>query len=176
MADFCDPEKALSYLKLKENMIGADFGSGSGGWTIPLAQKLSNGRVYAIDVLEEELSALEGRIKLLGLNNIEKILSNLEMEEGSKLPEMSCDVVLMTNLLFQVENKETVLREAYRVLKDNGQLLVVDWETTSPFGPTSEQRVPSFKVKELAEKIGFKLEKEFPAGDYHYGLVFIKNK
>ncbi|MGC9031362.1 MAG: class I SAM-dependent methyltransferase [Minisyncoccia bacterium] len=174
MADFCNPEKVLSELRLKENMIAADFGSGSGGWTIPLAQKLSNGRVYAIDVLEEELSALESKMKLLGINNIEKILSNLENPEGSTLPDMSCDVVLVTNLLFQVKDKEIIFKEAERVLKEGGQLLVVDWETTVGFGPKEDQRVPVFLVKQLAEKYNFVLEKEFSAGDYHYGLIFKK--
>ena len=45
-------------------MIAADFGCGSGGWAIPLAKKLEEGKVYAIDILEEPLSALRARAKL----------------------------------------------------------------------------------------------------------------
>ena len=41
--------------------IAADFGSGSGGWVIPLAKILTKGKVWAIDVQDEMLSALKGR-------------------------------------------------------------------------------------------------------------------
>lgn len=72
MEGFLDPKEVLTTkLNLRENMTAADFGCGSGGWVMPLAKILKKGRVFAIDVLEEPLSALRGKIKLEGLFNIE---------------------------------------------------------------------------------------------------------
>ena len=45
MKEFLNPNKVLKQLKLKPDMVGADFGSGSGGWVIPLAQELEDGKI-----------------------------------------------------------------------------------------------------------------------------------
>jgi len=67
MPVFVNPIQILDQIGLKSTMIAADFGSGSGGWAIPLAQKLEDGQVFAVDIQEEPLSALEGRVKLQGI-------------------------------------------------------------------------------------------------------------
>ncbi len=170
---FLHPEKILSQLNLKSDMVAADFGCGAGGFTIPLAKKLFNGIVYAIDIQEESLSALSGVARSEGLVNIKTILGDLEDPKGSKLPENSIDLVLMANLLFQVENKEGVLREAKRVLKPRGQILVIDWKKDSPFGPALG-RVGPEKIRKLAVKESLIPQKEIEAGQYHWGLLFEK--
>jgi len=37
MEAFLNPQKILSELGLSKGMVAADFGAGSGGWSIPLA-------------------------------------------------------------------------------------------------------------------------------------------
>lgn len=117
MEDFLDPLKILKQLNLRKDMVAADFGSGSGGWAMPLAKKLEDGLVYAIDILNEPLSALIGKIALEKVSNIKTICSNIEGKNGSTLSDSSVDLVLMTNLLFQAEDKEAILAEAKRILK-----------------------------------------------------------
>lgn len=173
MNGFLNPEQVLKQLKLKKTMIAADFGSGSGGWTFPLAKKLEEGKIYTIDILEEPLSALKARAKLEKIFNIETIRSDVEDRNGSKLIDNSCDLVLMTNLLFEAENKEQVLEEGKRVLKPGGKILVVDWKLDTPMGP-KEGRISPEEVKKTAKEIGLKVEKEFEAGTFHYGLIFVK--
>ena len=60
--EFVDPVKVLRELPLKENMIACDLGCGSGGWAVPLSYILQNGMIYAVDILEENISVLKGRI------------------------------------------------------------------------------------------------------------------
>jgi len=171
MEGFLNPNEVLNQLKLLGEMIAADFGSGSGGWAIPLAQRLKFGKVYAIDILEEPLSALKSKAEIQKVYNIETINSNVE--KGIKLPDLSCDLVLLTNLLFQIEDKKRVLTEAKRVLKKGGKILVVDWLPEALQGPR-EGRVSPDEVKKIAKNLNLKLEKEFRTGIYHYGLIFIK--
>lgn len=171
MEGFLDPEKVLSQLKLKKDMIVADFGSGSGGWVIPLAKKLEDGQVFAIDILEEPLSALRSRALLGKIFNIKPILA--DVEKNIDLPKESMDIILMTNILFQVDDKKKVLEQGKRFLKKGGKILVVDWEKDAPLGP-KEGRLPAEEIKTMVSEIGLKLEKEFPAGSQHYGLIFIK--
>lgn len=172
MNSFLNPEEVLNQLEISENAIVADFGCGSGGWVIPLAKRLKNSWVYAIDILEEPLSALKSKAELENVSNIEIIRANIEGENTSKLPDNSCDLVLMTNLLFQAEDKKVMLEEAKRALKEGGRILVVDWKKESPFGP--KEKVLPEEIKKIAKDLKLRLGKEFPAGTYHYVLVFVK--
>lgn len=168
---FLDPNEILNQLPFEKNMVAVDFGCGSGGWAIPLAQKLTDGIVYAIDIQESTLSAMMGKANLQGISNIKKILADIE--RGVKQMENnSADLILMTNLLFQVDDKEAVFKEAKRILKENGKILVIEWGMESPFGPLQESRVSSGRVQEIAEKAGFVLEKKIETSGYHYGLLF----
>lgn len=171
MEGFLNPTEVLKQLDLKESMTAADFGSGSGGWVIPLAKKLEEGKIYAIDILEEPLSALRAKTKLEKIINVETVLADIE--KGVDIFEGSCDLILMTNLLFQVDDKKKVLEEGKRLLKPGGKILVVDWKQDSPLGP-KEGRVPAEEVKETALDLNLRIEKEFEASTYHYGLIFTK--
>lgn len=168
---FLNPKKVLKELKLKPDMIVADFGSGSGGWAFPLAKKLEEGKVYAIDILEEPLSALRSRASLQKIYNIETIKADIE--KTSRLFDGRCDLVLMTNLLFQIEDKKKVLEEGKRVLREGGKLLIVDWFPDALIGP-KEGRVSRETVKKLAMALGLKTESEFEASIYHWGLILLK--
>jgi len=171
MPGFLNPSEVLKQLKLQEDMIAADFGCGSGGWVIPLAKKLEEGKIYAIDILEEPLSALRARAKIEKLFNIETRKG--DVEKGTTLLSDSCDLILMTNLLFECEDKKKVLEEGKRVLKKGGKILIVDWLKDNPL--TKEIEYISFdEIKEIAKNLNLKLEKEFEAGTYHYGLIFKK--
>lgn len=173
MGEFLNPKEVLKKIKLQKTMSAADFGSGSGGWTLPLAKKLEDGKIYAIDILEEPLSALKSAAGLEKISNIQTIRSNIEDKNGSKLSDSSVDLVLMTNLLFQVKNREGVFGEAKKVLKNGGKILVVDWNPDSSLGP-EKGRISEEEVKKMAKEQGLKLEDEFEAGIYHYGLLFKK--
>ena len=108
---FLDPSEILNQLFLEKDTIAADFGCGFGGWAIPLARKIEDGIVYAVDVQESALSATMSKANLQGISNIKKILADIE--RGVKqLETNSCDFILMTNLLFQVNDKLAVFKEA----------------------------------------------------------------
>ena len=173
MERFLNPNEILKQLKLKESMIVADFGSGSGGWVIPLAKKLEEGKVYAIDILEEPLSALRAKTNLEKIFNVEIIQADVEAKSGSTLPDTCCDLVLMTNLLFECDDKKQVLEEGRRVLKPGGRILIVDWQKDNPLTKKIE-KVSFGEIKKEARDLGLKLEKEFEAGIYHYALIFVK--
>jgi len=173
MPKFVDPIEILDKLDLKDDMIAADFGCGSGGWVIPLAKRLEQGIVYAIDLQEEMLSVLEGKLKAENIQNVRKVLSNIEDKKDLKLSPLSCDLILMTNLLFQVEDRKQVFRQADRILRQKGKVLVVDWNKDAILSP-DQKSVSQDEIKKIAKEFDFELKKEFSAGNYHYALVFEK--
>ena len=173
MEDFLNPEKVLEQLDLREDMIAVEFGCGSGAFTIALAKNLLDGRVYALDVQADVLSALQGRARAEKALNIETIQCDLEQEHGSTLPNDFVDLVLIPNVLFQVEDKKSIINEAKRILKKQGKLLIIDWKKQKGLGP-KKGRISANEVKKIAQELGLKLEKEFEPGSFHYGLIFDK--
>lgn len=170
------PERVVSHLEVQKGMVVADFGAGAGFYTIPLARLVGEiGKVYAIDIQKTSLDLIKSKAQLERLLNVETVWADLELSEGSRLPVGSVDVVIVSNILFQVEKKLEVLQEAYRVLKPRGRIAVVEWdETPFPGGPPVEYRVSKRLVQSLLAKTGFGLDREFEAGSHHYGLLYRK--
>ncbi len=174
--EFLNPEKALPEFDIKPGMKIADFGCGTGYFSIFLAKAVGeNGRIYALDVLTTALESVQGRAKDEGLLNIETIRVNLEVSGGSKLGDESVDMVLVANILFQSSKKADIIKEAGRVLKRGGKMIVIDWKKDQPIGPPHELVFSEDLIKDLATKENFKLERGFEAGNHHWGSIFIKN-
>jgi predicted methyltransferase len=94
---------------------------------------------------------------------------------AAKLPAETLDFGLLVNIMFQSRQNENILREAHRLLKSGGKLLVVDWKVEpTPLGPPLESRLKPEAVAQLAAKVGFTPARQFEAGSYHYGFVLLK--
>lgn len=173
---FLNPEQILAQLEIHQGMQAADFGSGRGYFSIPLAKLVGpNGRVIALDILKEALEAVLNRAKLEGISNIETVHSNLENPNGAKLADGSQDLVLLANILFQSQKKSEIVREAKRALKDSGQLVVIDWIIGASLAPKDGWLISKEEARSLVEAEGFNLAKEFEADGRHFGLVFKKS-
>ena len=169
---FINPTETLKQLNLKKDITAVDIGCGSGGWTLPLARILEKGGVMAVDILEEPLSALQGKARSLGLDNIKTIISDIE-DGVPQIQSESCDFALITNVLFQVESREVVFQEISRILKTSGQLLAIDWLPEARIGP-KQGKISVAEVKTTASKFGLRFERELPSELYHYALLFVK--
>lgn len=173
---FVKPEEVIKNIGLEPGMVVADFGAGSGHYSIAAAKIVrKTGKVYSIDIQKELLNAIKSTAAINNLSNIEIIWSDLEIPEGSRLASGSVDVVIISNILFQVGNKEAVAKEAYRIAKDDGKTAVIEWSAESgKTGPPLESRISKSDCLDLFAKNGFNPEKEFIAGENHYGLLFKK--
>lgn len=173
MASFLNPDEIVKTLPLKEGMTVADFGSGTGYFSLAMAKSLKpSGRVISLDIWKPSLEALEFRSKLEGLFNIiEPRWANLEDVRGSNLPNDSCDLVLISNILFEIERKENLIQEAKRVLKIEGYLVLIEWYPDKL--PSQEKLLPLSREEaiNLLEKFGFQVERELSLGLTHYGFL-----
>ena len=167
------PEEVLDNIDIEKNMKVADFGCGAGYFAIPLARRVGKGgMIYAVDVMEPALESVRGRAKVFSILNIETLRGNLEKDTGSGIEAGSLDMVLLANILFQSELKNDILKEAKRVLKKTGKIVVIEWNSDASLGPGAGYRISKENLKDLAKEAEFVLEKEFNAGSSHYGLVF----
>jgi len=61
------------------------------------------------------------------------------------------------------------------MLKPDGKLLLIEWKkTAAPMGPTVDRRLDQNLARQCAEAAGLILQNNFEAGQYHYGMVFVK--
>ncbi len=173
---FSDPVKNIEQLGVQAGQEIADLGSGSGAYTLASAKALiSTGKVYAIDINKDLLNKVKNEGVKQGLYNIEVIWGDIDTPNGTKLRDFSVDIALVCNVLFQIENKDVLVKEVRRILKPGGKALVVDWtDSFGGLGPKQSHVFGLDKSKEIFEKNGFHVEREFSGGGHHYGLVFKK--
>ncbi len=175
--NFLNPKNIFDQLALSPGDRVADFGAGAGHFTLEAARRVGDtGVVYAIDVLASALESIESSARVSGLGNISCVRANLEKEQGSKISQDTIDCVIAKDVLFQNQDKESILKEAHRVLKPEGIFLVIEWnEGNRTIGPDVSLRVDEKKLQEMIEKSGFSIEKNLSAGDYHYAFLAKKN-
>ncbi|MDP3836654.1 MAG: class I SAM-dependent methyltransferase [bacterium] len=168
----------LNKITISENHHVAELGCGNFGYFVFPTAKLigAGGRLYAVDILKTTLEEIRKRALLENLQQIETVWSNLEIFKGTKIESSSLDRVLLINVIHQSSKRVEILREAVRMLKSGGKMLIVEWKASdNPFGPSGDKRVSKDALKQAAPKLGLVLETEFEAGTYHYGLIFHKS-
>lgn len=173
---FISPEQIVKNLGIEPGMIVADFGSGTGHYTVEAAKLITKaGKVYSIDIQKEMLQTLKSRCEINGLENVEIIWADLELHEGTRLGTGLVDFVIISNILFQVDDKKAIAKEAHRIIKNTGKVAIIEWDMIeSKIGPPMVQRISSSEITKIFEESGFSFYKNFEAGDNHYGLLFRK--
>jgi len=172
-ANFAHPMRNVSILGIEPGMSVADFGAGSGAYVLAMAEQMANsGHIYAIDVQKDLLRRIHNESMRRGFTNVKIIWADLEQPKASKIKSGSLDFVLISNLLFQIEDKGAVLEEARRILKPGGRLAIIDWaDSFNGMGPHKKDVVAKDSILALAKEHGLDLIREFPAGAHHWGLI-----
>lgn len=174
--DFFNINKILASLGVDNRVNNiAEFGCGYGTFTIPAA-KIISGKIFALDIEPDMIQMTNEEAKKHELGNVETILRDF-MSEGSGLENNSMDYVMLFNIL-HLENPDTLLKEAKRILKADGKLGVIHWnyDPATPRGPAMEIRPKPEQCIKWAELVGFRLVGQYDLKPHHYGLVFEKEK
>lgn len=171
---FTNPEQIILQLGLQEGMRVADFGAGTGFYSKAASPRVGyTGKVYAIEVQKNLIKKLESELRHWGISNVECIWGDIEKRGGVKISDHSMDAVIISNVLFQAEDKIGLIEEAKRVLKKDGKVLLIDWsESFGGMGPAPKHVVTKDTAKELFEKRGFKFLENISTSVHHYGIIF----
>ena len=177
------PETATSFinqarldqrLDISRGSAVADFGAGSGFYTIPLAEKVGpEGKVYAFDIQKDAVARIQSLARLRHFLNVDAIVADLELPNATHLREAVCDLVLVASVLHQAGDPAAILKEAQRILKPGRMLIIVEWgQSNIAGGPPPSMRLLPPRTRALAESAGFIFDRDIPAGSHHYGLLF----
>ena len=165
---YLDPEGTLRAFGLREGMIMADVGAGTGFFALPAARLVGpRGRVYAFDLAPSMLEDLRQKVRESGTGNVVVLHS---LEDRLPLPDASVDFAFIACVLHELVGPGT-LRECRRILRPSGSLGVVDWKKIDQDeGPPKEHRFEEAEARAVLESAGFRPARTFEAGPYHYGI------
>lgn len=128
--DHTDHVNLLRPANLQFGGTWADFGAGSGAFTLALRELIGNAAtIYAVDKDRSSLGELErahfARFKL----NLNLILLPNDFSRPLDIPVL--DGIVMANSLHFFKDKVKVLKHARSYLKPNGMLLLVEYNVDS---------------------------------------------
>ena len=172
---FADPEKNLRQLGLREDMIVADLGAGSGFYSIEAGKMVPFGKVYAVEIIRDYVIEVKRKAKDAHLHNVECFWGNIEKLGGTKLKDGIADLVICSNVMSQVDDRERFIAEIKRILKPEGKVLFIDW-TELGLGPKGDKMIKKEKMLNEFSKKGISFLRDIDAGDHHYGMILINKQ
>ncbi len=167
----------LHKISVQEGQTVAELGCGHfGHFVFPVAKLIGKkGILYAVDILPVVLDEVKRRAYTENLPQIKTVWSNLEIWKGTKIEASSLDMALIINVLSQSEKKVEIIREAVRMLKGGGKLLIVDWKTDALlFGPEPKYRLRPEALKQAAPKLSLTIIEEFEVGTTYHAFILKK--
>lgn len=123
---FHSPKIKIDKSEINSGDIVLDYGCGSGSYTIIAAEVVDeSGKVYAVDIHPLAIKKVEKRAAKKKLYNIKTIQTDCD----TGLKNQSIDVVMCFDVLHDITDKERIVKEWHRVLKNGGKLGFDDHHT-----------------------------------------------
>ena len=172
---FSNPNTIVAALPISVGAVVADIGAGTGAFSFPIAEKVGpTGKVYACDVQKDILVRLENDARDRGLKNIQTVVSNVEIHQGTKLRDASIDWIIIANVFYQIEARQAFVKEMARILKPGGAVVLIDWsESFGSLGPQPAMIITKTDAEKMFAEVGLKSTPTvIDAGSHHYGIVF----
>jgi ubiquinone/menaquinone biosynthesis C-methylase UbiE len=109
---------------IREGMTVVDYGCGPGRYTTRFARLVGEtGKVYAVDIHELAIEAVERKVEQLGLNNVQPVLAQ---GYDSAVPDNVADVVCAIDMFWIIKQPTSFLQEIKRIARPGGMMIVDD--------------------------------------------------
>jgi ubiquinone/menaquinone biosynthesis C-methylase UbiE len=120
---------AIDKITVPPTGIIADIGAGTGYYTFRLAPIVPKGKVYAVEIQDEMIAALNERKKKLNNINVEVIKGSIT---SPNLPANSIDLAIMVDVYHELEYPVEMLASIKMSLKKDGRLLLIEYKGEDP--------------------------------------------
>lgn len=159
---YLDPQVIWSAAGVTDPQAIVEIGAGTGLFACRFAEYAPDAEIYAVDVepvmvrwmFEHRPAALSGRLH-----------PTMSRETSIPLPTGEADLVVMINVHHELADPTSTYREALRLLRIGGTVVVADWKPgDTEGGPPQHVRVSVEEICGLLGKVGFE------AATLHQGL------
>lgn len=144
-----EPARLIEALALKEGMIVADVGAGSGYHCFLMSPLVGEkGSIIASDIQPEMIKMIEDKAKMKKVTNVKTVKGTTK---DPKLPAAGIDLILMVDVYHEFEFPFEMTEKMIESLKPNGRLVFVEFKAEDdkvailPLHKMSERQV----IKEM---------------------------
>ena len=161
-------------MDIKQDDKIADIGAGSGYHVFRMARIATKGKIYAVDIQDEMLAAMNEKKQKGGFNNVELVKGG---QKSVNLPANSVDKILIVDVYHEIEFPYEVMVSLNEALKTDGKLYLIEYRA-------EDESVPIKKVHKMTEEqaakemkaAGFKLERNMDNLPWQHCMIFVKDQ
>ena len=164
------PDAVLDRLPLRPSDTIADIGCGPGFFTLPLAERASEGTIYAVDVAQQMLDMVTERATEAELGNIRTLLAD---EAPLDLPPASLDGAFMGLVYHEFPARVAYLDQLATLVRPGSWLALFDWDVRQNpgGGPPLEHRIAPDLAAAEVEAAGWRITEHAMANEWVYLFV-----
>ncbi len=126
------PAVAIAALNLQPTDVVADIGAGTGYFSFRISDRLSQGKVFAVDVQPEMIEILNSLKQEKGITNVEPILGRVD---NPNLPDNSVDLAIIVDAYHEFEYPREMMQGIVKALKPNGRVALLEYRGENPLIP-----------------------------------------
>lgn len=115
---------AIEKMNLSKESVVADLGAGTGYYAFKIAKKVTEGKVYDVEIQDDFIRYLNDRKKTLNATNVHVIKGT---NRSTNLPENSIDLVMMADVYHELEYPMEILQSIKKSLKPTGKVLLLEY-------------------------------------------------
>lgn len=169
-------------MDIGEGDWAADVGSGDGDYTLKMARVVGkSGRVFAVDIDEDDLGELNEKIEDRGIDNITTVYS---IPDNPMLPSRSLEAALVRNAYHEFTAHESMLYHIKEALKPGGRLVMEESVSSDMVGKSRDEQTADHDLgieyaQEELEAAGFSIENvdtAFVEADGHHHWLIVATR
>jgi SAM-dependent methyltransferase len=126
------PSLVVDSMNLASDDVVADIGAGTGYFTFRIAPRISDGRVFAVDIQPEMLDIMRNRMRAEGVENVTLVRGSVT---DPSLPADSIDAALMVDAYHEFSHPREMMRNLVEALTPGGRVYLVEYRKEDPSVP-----------------------------------------
>jgi FkbM family methyltransferase len=134
----------IERLPVESDDVVADIGAGTGYFSFPIAERVPEGRVLAVDIQPEMLAIMEQRQRDLGVANVEPVSGTIT---DPALPDGGVDLIYIVDAYHEFSHPREMGRAMFEALRAGGTLVLLEYRAEDlsvpikPLHKMSEEQV-----------------------------------
>jgi SAM-dependent methyltransferase len=151
--EYLDPEVLWATAATQAPASIVDVGAGTGLFSRKFAEYAPDAQVFAVDM---HPAMVRWMIQHMPPQLRDRVHPLLSSEAAVPLPTGEADLVVMINLHHELPEPLANYREAMRLLRIGGTLLIADWKPgDTTHGPPQHCRASAEQIREVVSAVGF---------------------